>query len=286
MNDFEEDKHPPGRKPGIDPGIGPGIQPGIEPGLVSGRESGLEPGLFVNLDGFEGPIDLLLSLAREQKVDLTRIAILPLADQYLAYIESAREVNLEIAADYLVMAAWLAYLKSRLLLPDPAAEISEEIIDMSDALRFQLLRLEAMQQASKRLMDLPRLGRSRFVRGAPQSFSRTEKIEWTASLYDLLQAYGDMRSQEAAGTLTIAATRLYSVQEAAERLRRILPRTPGWTDLASFLPPGLEQPLDARSAIASHFTAALELVKEGVIGLRQNRAYDTVYIRSRMSETE
>ena len=121
--------------------------------------------LFVNLDGFEGPIDLLLSLAREQKVDLGKIAILPLAEQYLRYIETARELNLEIAADYLVMAAWLAYLKSRLLLPDPEPEQAEDIVDMTDALRYQLVRLEAMQSAAKRLTDLPMLNRHRLVRG-------------------------------------------------------------------------------------------------------------------------
>ena len=131
---------------------------------LSSNETPFQLSLFLNLDGYEGPIDMLLSLAREQKVDLTRIAILPLAEQYLEFIESAQTLDLEIAADYLVMAAWLAYLKSRLLLPEPDPEVASEVIDMTDALRFQLLRLEAMQTASKRLMQLPKLHKSRLVR--------------------------------------------------------------------------------------------------------------------------
>ena len=235
--------------------------------------------LFVNLEGFEGPIDLLLSLAREQKVDLIKIAILPLAEQYLDYISKAREINLEIAADYLVMAAWLAYLKSRLLLPEIEPETEEEVIDMTDALRFQLLRLEAMQNASKRLASLPRLGQAIHNRGVEEYFSKTERPIWTANLYDLLSVYGDMRSEDSNQTLTIAATRLYSVQEASGRLRHLLKSSPGWTVLEQFLPPGLKQSLDRRSAMASHFVASLELAKEGVVNLRQQSHYGPIYLR-------
>ena len=245
---------------------------------------GRQISLFVNLDGFEGPIDLLLSLARDQKVDLSKIAILPLADQYLLYIEQARDINLEIAADYLVMAAWLAYLKSRLLLPDPEPEQSEEIIDMTDALRYQLVRLEAMQSAAKRLADLPYLGRDRLVRGTIEAFHSTEKTVWTASLYDLLSAYGDIRSQEEASTLTIAATRLYSVQEASGRMKSLVSRSPGWQVLQHFLPRDLTQPLDQRSALASHFVASLELAREGLVNLRQSNSFAPLYIRAKDSE--
>lgn len=238
-------------------------------------------GLFVNLEGFEGPIDLLLSLAREQKLDLAKIAILPLAEQYLSYISTAKELNLEVAADYLVMAAWLAYLKSRLLLPDIEEESDEEVIDMTDALRYQLLRLEAMQTASKRLASLPRLGRARFARGMPEYFSANQRPLWTASLYDMLAVYGEMRSQDEAQTLTIAATRLYSVQEASGRLRHLLKTAPGWTVLEQFLPPNLKQSLDKRSAIASHFVASLELAKEGVVNLRQQSHYGPIYLRAK-----
>ena len=239
--------------------------------------------LFVNLDGFEGPIDLLLSLAREQKVDLGKISILALAEQYLLYIETARDLNLEIAADYLVMAAWLAYLKSRLLLPDPEPELAGEFIDMTDALRYQLVRLEAMQSAAKRLTDLPLLNRHRLVRGQPEEFERKEQIVWQARLFDLLSAYGGMVSSDEAEKLTIAATRLYSVQEAAGRLQKLLPRTPGWSELSTFLPANLSQPLDRRSAVASHFVASLELAKDGVVALRQSSAYAPIFIQLKES---
>jgi segregation and condensation protein A len=237
--------------------------------------------LFVNLEGFEGPIDLLLSLARDQKVDLTQIAILPLAEQYLNFISSARQLDLEIAADYLVMAAWLAYLKSRLLLPDPEPEQDEEIIDMADALRYQLVRLEAMQQAAKRLISLPRLGQQRFARGAVEQFSITNEAVWQASLYDLLACYGDIQSGLENETLTIAATKLFSVEEAAKRLRHLIGGMPDWTTLESFLPPNLRAPIDRRSATASHFVASLELARDGLLKLRQDAHYAPLYIKSK-----
>ena len=202
--------------------------------LESSDESGSQLSLFLNLEGYEGPIDMLLSLAREQKVDLTRIAILPLAEQYLEFIESAQTLDLEIAADYLVMAAWLAYLKSRLLLPEPDPEVASEVIDMTDALRFQLLRLEAMQTASKRLMQLPKLHKSRLVRGMPDQFLMSDKVTFTANLYDLLKAYADIRSAENETKLTVIATKLFSVQEAAIRLRELIPSMPEWAELEVF----------------------------------------------------
>ena len=237
--------------------------------------------LFVNLDGFEGPIDLLLNLAREQKLDLKKIAILPLAEQYLQFINDARDIDLEIAADYLVMAAWLAYLKSRLLLPDPEPEQNDEIIDMTDALRYQLLRLEAMQQAAKRLQSLPKLGQARFVRGAPEQFASSSESVWTASLYDLLACYGDIQSSGEAETLTIAATRLYSVEEASKRLRHLISSMADWTVLQNFLPPDLSRPMDVRSATASHFVASLELARDGVLRLRQDSHFAPIYLKTR-----
>ena len=237
--------------------------------------------LFVNLDGFEGPIDLLLNLAREQKLDLKKIAILPLAEQYLHFINNARDLDLEIAADYLVMAAWLAYLKSRLLLPDPEPEQNDEIIDMTDALRYQLLRLEAMQQAAKRLQSLPKLGQVRFVRGAPEQFASSSESVWTASLYDLLACYGDIQSSGETETLTIAATRLYSVEEAAKRLRHLISSMSDWTVLQHFMPPNLTKPMELRSATASHFAASLELAREGVLRLRQDSHFAPIYLKTR-----
>ena len=237
--------------------------------------------LFVNLDGFEGPIDLLLALAREQKVDLSKIAILPLAEQYLEFVESARKLDMEVAADYLVIAAWLAYLKSRLLLPDPEPEQAEEVIDMTDALKYQLVRLESMQQAAKRLISLPRLGQQRFARGAGERFESVSDPVWTASLYDLLACYGSIQSGVENRTLTIAATRLYSVQEAAARLRRLVGAIPEWTVLESFLPDNLKTPLDRRSATASHFVASLELAKEGMLRLRQDSRFAPIFLRTK-----
>ncbi len=237
--------------------------------------------LFVNLDGFDGPIDLLLKLARDQKLDLTKMAILPLAEQYLNFIHSARDLDLEIAADYLVMAAWLAYLKSRVLLPNPEPEQSEEVVDMTDALRYQLLRLEAMQQASKRLQSLPKLGQARFVRGSPEQFVKSNEAIWSTTLYDLLRCYGDIQSSTEAETLTIAATRLYSVEEAAKRLRNLISKIPEWTALRHFLPPNLIKPMDLRSATASHFVASLELAREGVLRMRQDSNFATIYLRTR-----
>ena len=245
------------------------------------RDAPEQLSLFVNLDGFEGPIDLLLTLAREQKVDLARIAILPLAEQYLAFIENARRLDLEIAADYLVIAAWLAYLKSRLLLPEPEPEAAEEVIDMTDALRYQLVRLESMQQAAKRLISLPRLGQQRFARGETEHFESVTEPVWTASLYDLLSCYGAIQSGVENRTLTIAATRLFSVEEATQRLRNLIGDLPEWAVLETFLPTNLKTHLDRRSATASHFVASLELAREGMIRLRQESRFAPLFLRSR-----
>ena len=235
--------------------------------------------LFVNLDGFDGPIDLLLNLARDQKLDLKKISILPLAEQYLQFVNNARQLDLEIAADYLVMAAWLTYYKSRLLLPNPEPEQNNEIVDMTDALRFQLLRLESMQQAAKRLQSLPKLGQARFARGAPENFASTGNFSWTASLYDLLACYGDIQSSVEAETLIIAATKLYSVEEAVKRLCHLISSMSDWTELRHFLPPNLPKPVDVRSATASHFAASLELARQGVLRLRQDSHFAPIYLK-------
>ena len=254
--------------------------------LESSDESASQLSLFLNLEGYEGPIDMLLSLAREQKVDLTRIAILPLAEQYLEFIESAQTLDLEIAADYLVMAAWLAYLKSRLLLPEPDPEVASEVIDMTDALRFQLLRLEAMQTASKRLMQLPKLHKSRLVRGMPDQFLMSDKVTFTANLYDLLKAYADIRSAENETKLTVIATKLFSVQEAAIRLRELIPSMPEWAELESFLPNTSKKAPQYRSAVAAHFGAALELVKEGYANIKQETKFSPILLRSKREQND
>ena len=247
----------------------------IESGQI---DSNGQMSLFVILDGFEGPIDLLLTLAREQKVDLSKIAILPLAEQYLTFIQNARDLDIDVAADYLVMAAWLAYLKSRLLLPDPEPEEQDELDNMADALKFQLMKLEAMQKAGQQLMARARLGQERFVNGQPEKFTVTENVAFTATLFDLLKTYGHMASQKEASTLTISATKLYSVEEAVERLQHLIGRSPGWSTLQSFMPPGLDSPMDKRSALASHFTASLELVRDGALKLRQESEFGPIWL--------
>jgi len=236
--------------------------------------------LVVDLEGFEGPIDMLLTLAREQKVDLTRISILKLADQYLAYIAAARHLRLEIAADYLVMAAWLAYLKSRLLLPQPQGPDEPTGEEMAAALAEQLRRLESMQEAGARLMARPLLGRDVFRRGAPEGLPRVIVPVWEASLYDLLKAYGERRQQRETSVLHIKPPELHSMDEALARLARMLGRIPEWRSLMSFLPPAPGEGLVWRSAIASTFAASLELVRSGKLQLRQDSAFGPIYLRS------
>lgn len=240
-----------------------------------------EAQLVLDLDGFEGPIDLLLNLARDQKVDLARLSILQLADQYLAFVEKVRRLNLEIAAEYLVMAAWLAYLKSRLLLPEPGGGEEEPTgAEMAAALAFQLRRLEAMKEAGARLMARPLLGREVFARGAPDGVEVVSKSVWDVTLHDLLKAYADHRRRTAVKTLKIEAPDLYSVDDALKRLREMLGRMPDWTMLVRFLPPGLHDALVLRSAIASTFVATLELAKEGHIDLRQDGgAFGPIYVK-------
>ena len=236
--------------------------------------------LVVDLDGFEGPIDMLLALAREQKVDLTRISILRLADQYLAFIAAARHLRLEIAADYLVMAAWLAYLKSRLLLPQPPAPDEPSGEEMAAALTHRLQRLEAMQQAGARLMARPLLGRDVFARGAPEGLPRVLVPMWEATLYDLLKAYGEGRRRKEGAVLHIEPAELFTMDDALQRLSRVLGRLPDWRTLMSFLPSVEGDGLVWRSAIAATFAASLELVRAGKLELRQDAAFGPIYLRS------
>ncbi|MDX2028405.1 MAG: ScpA family protein [Alphaproteobacteria bacterium] len=240
--------------------------------------------LVLALDGFEGPIDLLLNLAREQKVDLGKIAILPLAEQYLAFIASARKLRLEVAADYLVMAAWLAFLKSRLLLPVETPNTGEpDPAQMAEALRFQLLRLEAMQKAAQQVQALPRLGFDVFLRGMPEEVEVEEKPIYFLPIQDLLSALAAPLRRRKPVAYNIAPTRLYSIEESLERLRNQLGVMPSWSALRNFLPFMGEDvpPLERRSAIASTFAATLELVKNGVLELQQEGACAPIYLRRR-----
>lgn len=247
------------------------------PGVGDGMDA-----LVLALDGFDGPIDLLLTLARDQKVDLAKISILALAEQYLAFVNRARELKLELAADYLVMAAWLAYLKSKLLLPPPAEEDDEENpAELAARLAFQLQRLEAMQQSSKSLFERGRLGQDFFARGMPERLRVANRPIYEANLLDLMRAYGAVRTrQDASGELRILPTRLLSMEQAARRLRLILGEMPDWQTLERFIPFDSEDPLLRRSAMASTFAASLELAKEGLIEIRQTGVYGTIYMRA------
>ncbi len=235
----------------------------------------------VDLEGYEGPIDVLLTLAREQKLDLTQISILTLAEQYLAFVAEARRRNLELAADYLVMAAWLAYLKSRLLLPDLDGEEEPSGAEMAAALAYQLQRLEAMQNSGQQLMSRHQLNRDFFGRGAPEVFRPTANPVWEVSLYELLRAYGRQRGRvEGDGILHIEPFEIYTVDDALHRLRGLLGSSKDWQDLWRFLPENLDDGLIARSAIASTFAASLELAREGKLRIRQDRLFGPIHLRA------
>jgi segregation and condensation protein A len=243
------------------------------------------PGLVLDLDGYEGPIDLLLSLAREQKVDLARISILALADQYLAFIADQRRLQLEIAADYLVMAAWLAYLKSRLLLPDPPAdETGPTAAELAETLAHRLRLLEAMQRAGSALMAQPQLGRDVFRRGAPEGLAMIDQPVFELSLYELLKAYGDSHRRQHGQVLTIPPSSYQSLSDALEWLMQVVAQVPDWRELIAFLPAEFHGELHGgpsrKSALAATFAATLELAKSGQIELRQDRLFGPIYLRS------
>ncbi len=237
--------------------------------------------LVLDLDGYEGPIDVLLALARQQKVDLTRISILDLAEQYLAFIVAARRLNLEIAADYLVMAAWLVYLKSRLLLPEEEDDEEPSGPELAEALSFQLRRLQAMQERGQQMMARPLLGRDVFARGDPQETEVVRRSVYEVSLFDLLSAYGENRRRGAEAVFEIEPSTLYSIAEAIERLSGLSGGTAGWRTLLEFLPPEAGGGIRLRSAVASTFVAGLELARMGRLEFRQLNPFGPIYIRGR-----
>jgi segregation and condensation protein A len=237
--------------------------------------------LVLELDGYEGPIDLLLALAREQKVDLGKISILALADQYLAFITRQRSLRLEIAADYLLMAAWLAYLKSRFLLPQPPEDDEPSGAELAAELEHRLKLLEAMQTAGTRLMARPRIGQDVFLRGAPEGIAVIAVPVHELSLYELLRAYGEGRRRTEAAVLAIEPTAFHSMDDALNRLAPFLGHVPDWRELTRFLPEGLRGEIFRRSALAATFAATLELARSGRIELRQDWAFGPIYLRSR-----
>jgi len=245
-----------------------------------------EEALVVTVDGFEGPLDLLLALARTQKVDIARISVLKLADQYLEFIERARRFNLELAADYLVMAAWLAYLKSRMLLPQPPSTDGEPTIDeMATRLRWRLQRLEAMREAAARLMSRDRLGREVFGRGQPEPVSIVKLATHTDTLYDLLTAYATQRLKRSGGKVYRPVHMpVLLIEEARERIERMLGRIGNWSGLSHLLPVDWQGGARRRSAMASTLLACLELTRDGRLDMRQLKPFDEVYVRDRARE--
>lgn len=238
-----------------------------------------EPELVVDVAGFEGPLDLLLHLARNQKVDLTQISVLELARQYLVFIERARALRLELAADYLVMAAWLAFLKSKLLIPEPKVEGEQTGEEMAAILQFRLKRLEAMRDAAARLINRNRLGRDVFARGMPEMVIVEKTSEYHASLYDLLTAYAQQRQRVAIDHVEIAKRAVWSLTEARELLRKLVGDMSDWTALDSYIAAYAPTPQLRRTAIASAFAASLELVRERVVEIRQDAPFSTLYMR-------
>jgi segregation and condensation protein A len=245
------------------------------------ERSASEPAFVVDLDGFEGPLDMLLALARTQKVDLSKISILALADQYLGFIEEARKMRLELAADYLVMAAWLAYLKSRLLLPEPGKGEEPSGSELAEVLAFRLQRLQAMRDASAKLMTRHRLGRDVFGRGDPEPIVALAARTWDASLYDLLTAYAQQRQKLALSHVRMEHRTVWSLAEAREMLERLVGATTDWTPLDAFLLDYLVSEDKRATVLASSFASSLELVREGVLELQQDRPLGTLFMRRR-----
>ena len=240
-----------------------------------------EPALVVDVEGFEGPLDLLLALARQQKVDLSKISVLALAEQYLTVIEAARKLRLELAADYLVMAAWLAYLKSRLLLPEVAGPDGPSAEDLANALAWRLKRLEAFRDVSSQLMQRPQLQRDMFQRGDPEPIADIKHPQWTATLYDLLSAYAKQRQQAAFSHVQFKKRNVWALQEAREVLERLVGQAGDWAPLDKYLIEYLVEPSMRASVFASSLAATLELVREGQIEVHQQSAFSPIYLRKR-----
>jgi segregation and condensation protein A len=257
---------------------GPGWQaPGIDD-LPTADDA-----FLVDIEGFEGPLDLLLALARTQKVDLSKISILALVDQYLGFIAEAQKIRLELAADYLVMAAWLAYLKSRLLLPREKDEAdTQSAEELAQRLAFRLMRLDAMRSAAAQLMTRKRLDRDVFSRGRPEIPKTLRETTYTAVVYDLLKAYAEQRKRTIKVVHVIKARKVWSIKEARHRLEKLVGASAGeWTQLDMFLEQYLPKGEEERSAVASSFGATLEMAREGLVEIRQDEPFAPIYMRKR-----
>ena len=255
----------------------------FEEDRVSVAERLAAEALIVDVDGFEGPLDVLLTLSRTQKVDLRKISVLQLAQQYLAFVEKAKALRIELAADYLVMAAWLAYLKSRLLLPEPEDDepTGEEL---AEVLAFRLRRLESMREAAAKLMNRNRLGRDVFARGQPEGVTAIRRSSWDADLIDLLKAYADRRQKSVPRTYVMRSRDVWPLADAREALTRLLGPLADWTPIDRILASYLDETPARGSIMASGFAASLELVREGMAELRQDRHFAPLMVRSARGE--
>ena len=252
----------------------------IEP--YSAAETPVGEAFIIDVDGYEGPLDLLLSLSRTQKVDLRKISVLQLAEQYLKFVERASALRIELAADYLVMAAWLAFLKSRLLLPPEPGETGPSAEDLAAHLAFQLERLQAMREAAARLMARDQFGRDFFARGLPEAIIHNRDVTYEATLLDLMRAYARIRTKDEFRPYAFDRQDVYTMEQALERMRGLIGYAGDWGDLMSFLPDGWEvDPVKRRSATAATFAASLELVKEGHLEIRQSESFAPIQLRKR-----
>jgi segregation and condensation protein A len=236
--------------------------------------------LIVDVDGFEGPLDVLLTLSRTQKVDLRKISVLELARQYLSFVDRAKQLRIELAADYLVMAAWLAFLKSRLLLPPDPTEEGPSGEELAAHLAFQLERLQAMREHAAKLMARDQMGRDFFARGIPEDVQRVKQVTYTASLLDLMQGYARIRTKDEFRPYVMDRDAVLTLEQALERMRPLIGFAGTWTDISTYLPEAFTgDPARIRSATASTFAASLELVKEGHAEIRQAETFAPIQLR-------
>lgn len=243
--------------------------------------------LIVDVDGFEGPLDVLLTLSRTQKVDLRKISVLALAQQYLAFVERARALRIELAADYLVMAAWLAFLKSRLLLPPDPDEEGPTGEELAAHLAFQLERLQAMRDAAARLMARDQLGRDFFKRGQAEDVTRIRTVTYSATLLDLMQGYARIRTRDEFRPFVMDRDSVFTMEQALERMRPLIGFAGTWTDMETYLPEGWDvDPMRRRSATAATFAASLELVKEGHMEIKQSETFAPIQLRRRTKPSD
>ncbi len=243
--------------------------------------------LIVDVDGFEGPLDVLLTLSRTQKVDLRKISVLALAQQYLAFVEKARALRIELAADYLVMAAWLAFLKSRLLLPPDPDDEGPSGEELAAHLAFQLERLQAMRDAAARLMARDQLGRDFFKRGQAEDVTRIRTVTYSATLLDLMQGYARIRTRDEFRPFVMDRDSVFTMEQALERMRPLIGFAGAWTDMETYLPDGWDgDPVRRRSATAATFAASLELVKEGHMEIKQSDTFAPIHLRKRTETRE